>query len=462
MTDVTFESLGVSEPLLRALNTENYTHPTPIQGKAIPAILEGRDVLGLAQTGTGKTAAFGLPLLQRLSQDRNVAGPFATRALILAPTRELAVQISDSLKTYGCHLHLRSAVILGGVSQHKQVEAMRNGVDILVATPGRLLDLVRQKYVRLDKATTLVLDEADRMFDMGFIKDVRKLISFLPKQRLSLLFSATMPKEVAHLCDEVLRDPVRIEVTPKKVAAEAIEQKLYHVAVADKRGLLHKLLRDDEAMRRVIVFTRTKHGANKVEDQLNKAGFSADAIHGNKSQNARQRALEAFRSGEIRLLVATDIAARGIDIDDITHVVNFDLPHEPESYVHRIGRTARAGSAGIAIAFCAAEERQQLKAIEKLIRQPLTVIGTPEIEAMPAQENHAPRHNPRGHRPHGHKPGGHKHGGHKPHGHKHDGNAHHANNHSGDNTAPRNDNNNRPRRRRKFRGSRNGGQQRAA
>jgi ATP-dependent RNA helicase RhlE len=448
----------VSEPLLRALNTENYTHPTPIQGKAIPAILEGRDVLGLAQTGTGKTAAFGLPLLQRLSQDRTVAGPFATRALILAPTRELAVQISDSLKTYGRHLHLRSAVILGGVSQHKQVEAMKNGVDILVATPGRLLDLVRQKYVRLDKATTLVLDEADRMFDMGFIKDVRKLISYLPKDRLSLLFSATMPREVAHLCGEVLRDPVRIEVTPKKVAADAIEQKLYHVAVADKRGLLHKLLRDDDAMRRVIVFTRTKHGANKVEDQLNKAGFSADAIHGNKSQNARQRALEAFRTGEIRVLVATDIAARGIDIDDITHVVNFDLPHEPESYVHRIGRTARAGSAGIAIAFCAAEERTQLRDIEKLIRHPLTVIGTPAIEAMPTQEAHAPRHNPRGnHRPHGHKKHGHKHNTHKPHGEKRDGQAANANG----NNAPRNDNNNRPRRRRKFRGNRNG-QQRAA
>ncbi|MGN6516085.1 MAG: DEAD/DEAH box helicase, partial [Rhizomicrobium sp.] len=450
-------------PLLRALNTENYTHPTPIQGKAIPAILEGRDVRGLAQTGTGKTAAFGLPLLQRLSQDRSVAGPFATRALILAPTRELAVQISDSLKTYGRHLHLRSTVILGGVSQNKQVEAMRNGVDIIVATPGRLLDLVRQKYVRLDKATTLVLDEADRMFDMGFIKDVRKLISYLPKDRLSLLFSATMPKEVAHLCAEVLRDPVRIEVTPKKVAADAIKQKLYHVAMQNKRGLLHKLLHDDDGMTRVIVFTRTKHGANKVEDQLNKAGFTADAIHGNKSQNARQRALEAFRAGDIRVLVATDIAARGIDIDDITHVVNFDLPHEPESYVHRIGRTARAGGTGIAIAFCDPSERSQLKDIEKLIRHPLTVIGTPEIEATPAAENHAPRHNPRSnHRPHGHKPGGHKHGGHKPHGHKHAGNAHHAHKQDGDNAAPRNDNNNRPRRRRKFRGNRNGGQQRAA
>jgi ATP-dependent RNA helicase RhlE len=375
---MTFQTLGVSEPLLRALVTENYTHPTPIQSQAIPAILEGRDVLGLAQTGTGKTAAFGLPLLQRLSQDRTVAGPHGVRALILAPTRELAVQISDSLKTYGRHLHLRHTVILGGVSQNKQVEAMRNGVDILVATPGRLLDLVRQKQVRLDKVTTLVLDEADRMFDMGFIKDVRKLVSYLPKQRLSLLFSATMPGEVAHLCAEVLTNPLRIEVTPKTITVEIIEQSVYHVATQDKRGLLHKLLQD-AAMKRVIVFTRTKHGANKVADQLGKNGFKADAIHGNKSQNARQRALESFREGKVRVLVATDIAARGIDIDDITHVVNFDLPNEPESYVHRIGRTARAGAGGTAIAFCDASERGQLKAIERLTRQTMKVVGTPPL-----------------------------------------------------------------------------------
>ena len=386
MTDQTFQTLGVSEPLLRALATENYTHPTPIQTQAIPAILEGRDVLGLAQTGTGKTAAFGLPLLQRLSQDRSVAGPHATRALILAPTRELAIQISDSLKTYGRHLHLRHTVILGGVSQNKQVEAMRNGVDILVATPGRLLDLVRQKQVRLDKCSILVLDEADRMFDMGFIKDVRKLVSYLPKQRLSLLFSATMPKEVAHLCGEVLHQPMRIEVTPQKIAVEIIEQSVYHVATQDKRGLLHKLLQD-EAMKRVIVFTRTKHGANKVADQLGKNGYKADAIHGNKSQNARQRALESFRSGHVRVLVATDIAARGIDIDDITHVVNFDLPHEPESYVHRIGRTARAGAGGTAIAFCDASERGQLKAIERLTRQTMKVVGTPPLPVPAANDD---------------------------------------------------------------------------
>ena len=394
MTDMTFQTLGVSEPLLRALATENYTHPTPIQTQAIPAILEGRDVLGLAQTGTGKTAAFGLPLLQRLSQDRTVAGPHGVRALILAPTRELAVQISDSLKTYGRHLHLRHTVILGGVSQNKQVEAMRHGVDILVATPGRLLDLVRQKQVRLDKCSILVLDEADRMFDMGFIKDVRKLVSYLPKQRLSLLFSATMPKEVAHLCNEVLHQPTRIEVTPQKVAVEIIDQSVYHVATQDKRGLLHKLLQD-QAMKRVIVFTRTKHGANKVADQLGKQGFTADAIHGNKSQNARQRALESFREGKVRVLVATDIAARGIDIDDITHVVNFDLPHEPESYVHRIGRTARAGAGGTAIAFCDASERNLLKAIERLTRQPMKIVGTPPLPVSAPAANDDTREHPK-------------------------------------------------------------------
>ena len=378
MTDMTFAALGLAEPLLRTLADENYTHPTPIQTQAIPAILEGRDVLGLAQTGTGKTAAFGLPLLQRLAEDKTAAGPHGARALILAPTRELAVQICDSIRTYGRHLKLRHTVILGGVNQGRQVEAMRHGVDILVATPGRLLDLVNQKHVRLGAVKTLIIDEADRMFDMGFIKDVRKLVNHLPKQRHSMLFSATMPNEVAHLVAEVLHQPVRIEVSPKKIAADNIEQFVYHVAVRDKRALLHDLLRND-AMKRVIVFTRTKHGANKVADQLAKSGISSDAIHGNKSQNARQRALEMFRSGKCRVLVATDIAARGIDIDGITHVVNYELPHEPESYVHRIGRTARAGTGGAAIAFCDSEERGSLKAIERLIRHPLKVIGTPPL-----------------------------------------------------------------------------------
>ncbi|HEY2068356.1 MAG TPA: DEAD/DEAH box helicase [Rhizomicrobium sp.] len=377
---MTFASLGIAEPLLRALADENYTNPTPIQAQAVPAILGGRDVLGLAQTGTGKTAAFGLPLLQRLAEPHKPLMAKSVRALILAPTRELAVQIGDSLRVYGRHLKLRHAVVLGGVNQTRQVEALRQGVDVLVATPGRLLDLVQQKHVRLDSVSMLVIDEADRMFDMGFIRDVRRLVAALPKQRHSLLFSATMPKEVAHLVAEILHDPVRIEVTPAKVTADKIDQRVYHVGAQDKRGLLRDLLRDD-AMRRVIVFTRTKHGANKVSEVLSKSGISSDAIHGNKSQNARQRALESFREGKVRVLVATDIAARGIDVDGITHVVNYELPEVAESYVHRIGRTARAGSGGTAIAFCDPSERTLLRDIERLVRAPLTVVG-----AQPSNE----------------------------------------------------------------------------
>jgi ATP-dependent RNA helicase RhlE len=384
---MTFASLGVAEPLLRALATENYANPTPIQTIAIPAILSGRDVLGLAQTGTGKTAAFGLPLLQHLAANQMPLQPRSVRALILAPTRELAVQIGDSLKTYGRHLKLRHAVVLGGVNQSRQVEALKGGVDVLVATPGRLLDLVQQKHIRLDGASFLVIDEADRMFDMGFIRDVRRLVAALPKKRHSMLFSATMPKEVAHLVAEILHDPIRIDISPAKITADKIDQRVYHVATSEKRGLLRELLRDD-AMARVIVFTRTKHGANKVADQLAKSGVSADAIHGNKSQNARQRALDAFREGSARVLVATDIAARGIDVDGITHVVNYELPNIAESYVHRIGRTARAGSGGIALAFCDPSERQFLKDIERLVREPLKIVGAPPLpmSATPAAE----------------------------------------------------------------------------
>ena len=374
MTHSTFTTLGLAEPLLRALASENYLVPTPIQAQAVPLILAGRDVLGLAQTGTGKTAAFGLPLLQHLSEKRQGNTPHAPRALILAPTRELAVQIDESLRTYGRHLKLRHAVILGGVNQHRQVQTMRGGVDVLVATPGRLLDLINQKHVRLNAVSILVIDEADRMFDMGFIRDVRKIVSYVPRQRQSLLFSATMPTEVAHLVAEVLRDPVRIDVSPKTIMADKIEQRVYFVPAQDKRPLLNNLLAD-AAMKRVIVFTRTKHGANKVAEHLERAGHRTEAIHGNKSQNARQRALEAFRQGRSRVLVATDIAARGIDIDDVTHVVNFELPDVAESYVHRIGRTARAGSAGIAIAFCDPSERPSLRAIEKLVKQDLTVMA---------------------------------------------------------------------------------------
>ena len=385
MTPVNFSTLGLAEPLLRALATENYTVPTPIQAQAIPLILAGRDILGLAQTGTGKTAAFGLPLLQHLSKERKAYAPKSPRALILAPTRELAVQIDESLRTYGRHLKLRHAVILGGVNQHRQVQVMRGGVDVLVATPGRLLDLISQKHVHLNTVSMLVIDEADRMFDMGFIRDVRKIVSRVPRERQSLLFSATMPDEVAHLVAEVLRDPVRIDVSPKTVTADKIEQRVYFVPAQDKRPLLNTLLAD-ASMKRVIVFTRTKHGANKVAENLEKAGHRAAAIHGNKSQNARQKALEDFRLGRSRVLVATDIAARGIDIDDVTHVVNFELPDVAESYVHRIGRTARAGSAGIAIAFCDPSERPSLKAIERLVKQDLTVMAGERYVPAPKPE----------------------------------------------------------------------------
>ncbi|MEI9928982.1 MAG: DEAD/DEAH box helicase [Rhizomicrobium sp.] len=374
MTVPAFSALGLSEALLRVLETENYTQPTPIQSQTIPLILSGRDVLGIAQTGTGKTAAFGLPLLQRLAVDRKPPAPNGTRALILAPTRELAIQISESLKVYGKPYGYRQAIVMGGVSSHGQIHTMRNGVDILIATPGRLLDLVKQRAIRLDQVSMLVVDEADRMLDMGFIRDVRRIVQALPKARQSMLFSATMPEDVVHLAHEMLKDPVRIDVAPQTVTADRIEQRLFHVQTQDKRKLLVDLLHDPK-LARVIVFTRTKHGANKVVEHLEKAGIPADAIHGNKSQNARQRAMENFRSGRARLLVATDIAARGIDVDGITHVVNFELPNEPESYVHRIGRTARAGAEGIAISFCAPDERGYLRDIERLVKRKITVVG---------------------------------------------------------------------------------------
>ena len=417
MTDLTFVSLGVAEPILRALAAENYTHPTPIQGKAIPALLEGRDLLGIAQTGTGKTAAFGLPLLQKLSTGHVPPGPKQTRALILAPTRELAVQIEQSLRTYGRFLNLKLAVILGGVSQNNQVRAMARGVDILVATPGRLLDLVQQKHVRLDAVECFIVDEADRMLDMGFIRDVRKLVALLPKKRQSMLFSATMPDDIAKLADEMLNQPQRIEIAPQGRTADRVTQKLYFVPMPQKRQLLSELLKD-VSLNRVIVFTRTKHGANRVAEHLSRTGVVAEAIHGNKSQNARQRALEMFRDGKARVLVATDIAARGIDIDNISHVVNFELPNEPESYVHRIGRTARAGTDGIAISFCDASERDYLRDIERLIRMKIEVVAheLPELTEEQRRQQEEPR------RPHGHRHGGKPHGHHKPGGGHHHGN----------------------------------------
>ena len=403
MTNPSFTELGIAEPLRRALVAEGYTEPTPIQVRAIPVLLAGQDLLGLAQTGTGKTAAFALPLLQQLSVGHEQRRPRSVRALILAPTRELAIQIHDSFRTYGRHLHIRNAVIVGGVSQQAQIKALAGGLDILVATPGRLLDLMNQGHVRLDGVTHLVLDEADRMLDMGFIRDIRKIIAALPRKRHSMLFSATMPADVEHLAQSILHQPVRIDVSPPKRTAENIDQRVYYVAAGEKRALLATLLKD-AALARVLVFTRTKHTANRVADHLDKNGFSADAIHGNKSQGARQRALERFRSGDARVLVATDIAARGIDIDNITHVINFELPNEPESYVHRVGRTARAGAAGIAIAFCDPAENGYLRDIEKLTKSSLTVVqGERGADQAPAKSarNYArktPFHAKRGNR----------------------------------------------------------------
>ncbi len=383
MTNSSFTGLGIAEPICRALAAENYTQPTPIQEQAIPVLFAGRDLLGLAQTGTGKTAAFALPLLQLLSTGHEQRRPRTVRALILAPTRELAIQIFDSLKVYGRFLHLRNTVIVGGVGQQPQIKAIAGGVHILVATPGRLLDLVQQGHVRLDAVSHLVLDEADRMLDMGFIRDIRKIVAALPRKRQSMLFSATMPTDVEHLANSILHQPVRIDVSPPKRTAENIEQRVFFVATPEKRALLASLLADS-SLERVLVFTRTKHAANRVAEHLDKTGFSAEAIHGNKSQGARQRALERFRSGDARILVATDIAARGIDIDNVTHVINFELPNEPESYVHRIGRTARAGATGIAISFCDASENGHLKQIEKLTRAPLTIMqGRPSTSHAP-------------------------------------------------------------------------------
>ena len=392
-----FSELGLRTELQQALTDSGYTSPTPIQSQAIPHLLAGRDLLGIAQTGTGKTAAFALPILQRLAAAAAKRLPGETRTLILTPTRELAIQIGDSFKRYGAHLGLRHTVIFGGVGQNPQVEAMRRGVDILVATPGRLLDLMNQGHVRLSHLETFVLDEADRMLDMGFIHDVRKIVAALPKQRQTLLFSATMPGEIADLAARLLKEPVRVEVTPQATTVERIEQRVLFAPVADKRRVLVDLLRDP-AMIRTIAFTRTKHGANRVAEHLDKAGIAAAAIHGNKSQNARQAALAAFRSGKLRVLVATDIAARGIDIDGVSHVVNFDLPNEPETYVHRIGRTARAGKDGRAISLCAPDERGFLKDIEKLIRRKIDGAEAPvPTQTQATHIQSAPRHSEQRH-----------------------------------------------------------------
>ena len=372
MNSPSFADFDFVEPIRLTLQNENYTTPTPIQAQAIPHLLAGRDLLGCAQTGTGKTAAFALPILNRLAQSRRAPVPRKPRVLILAPTRELAQQIDESFTTYGRGLKFRQVVVVGGVSQQPQTRVLNRGVDILVATPGRLLDLMNQGAVRLDGLDTFVLDEADRMLDMGFLPSIERIIAALPAERQSLFFSATMPPALAPLVGKLLRDPIRIAVAPQATTAERIEQHVMFVAREDKKALLQDIL-SDSAVSRAIVFARTKHGADKLAKWLDAVGISTDSIHGDKSQAARQRALYGFRDGRTRVLVATDIAARGIDIDDISHVINFDLPVEPENYVHRIGRTARAGAEGIALTFCDADERAALRGIEKMIKQQIPV-----------------------------------------------------------------------------------------
>lgn len=372
---MTFQDLKLIEPIAKALQEEGYTTPTPIQAKAIPIILDQKDLLGCAQTGTGKTAAFAIPMLQLLHN--NPVGKFERshiRALILTPTRELAIQIGESFAAYGRHTNIKHTVVFGGVGQKPQTDALQRGVDVLVATPGRLLDLINQGFIKLNQLEFFVLDEADRMLDMGFVHDVKKVIKLLPAKRQSLFFSATMPPAIVTLANTILRNPLKIEVTPVSSTADTIRQSVYFVDKSDKNSLLLHILKD-ESIATALVFTRTKHGADKVVKVLRKAGVSSEAIHGNKSQNARQNALKNFKSQTTRVLVATDIAARGIDVDDLTHVINYEIPNIPETYVHRIGRTGRAGAKGTAFSFCDLDEKAYLKDIHKLIAKNIPVVN---------------------------------------------------------------------------------------
>ena len=381
-----FSELNLAEPLQRAIRAEDYSTPTPIQAQAIPHLLLGRDLLGSAQTGTGKTAAFALPILHGLETKRRPAAAGAPSTLVLSPTRELAIQIGQSFQTYGQFVRFRQAVIYGGVHQNSQVRALKRGAHVVVATPGRLIDLMEQGHIRLDRLETFVLDEADRMLDMGFLPALKRIISELPAERQSMFFSATLPPKITQLARHLLRDPVAVDVTPKSKRIDQIEQRVMFVEHGGKRALLNEILKDRD-VERALVFTRTKRMANTVAEKLMQSGIKATAIHGNKSQAARQRALEAFRSNHVRVLVATDVAARGIDIDGITHVVNFDMPMEPESYIHRIGRTGRAGAEGIALSFCSDGERGELRAIERLVgRKLLMADGELQPERDPASE----------------------------------------------------------------------------
>ena len=392
-----FDQLGLIEPLLKALKAEGYTTPTPVQQQCIPYALDGKDVLGCAQTGTGKTAAFALPILQRLhTTNQNGRGYKHIRALVLTPTRELAVQIDESFAAYGRNTSITGQVIFGGVSQHTQTQALRNGTDVLVATPGRLLDLMNQGYVHLDHLEIFVLDEADRMLDMGFIHDVKRIIRALPQERQTLFFSATMPPQISQLADSLLYNPAKVEVTPVSSTVERIAQQVYFVAKRNKKDLLIHLLQT-AGIGRALVFTRTKHGADRLVKDLKNANINAAAIHGDKSQQARQYALQQFKAGRLKILVATDIAARGIDIDELTHVINYDMPNVPETYVHRIGRTGRAGAAGTAISFCDGEERSDLRDIQKLTAQTIPVIEEHPFKMSAADlapRTHAPQQRP--------------------------------------------------------------------
>ena len=376
-----FKELNVIEPVLKAISEAGYEKPTEIQENSIPVVLKGRDILGCAQTGTGKTAAFAIPIIQNIVTAKGNSKERSIKALIVAPTRELAIQIEENFTIYAKYLDIKNTVIFGGVNQTSQVRKINAGVDVLVATPGRLLDLVNQRHIDLSNVKYFVLDEADRMLDMGMIHDVKKIISKLPKERQNLLFSATMPKEVTKLVNSILKNPVKVEVQPVSSTAEIISQGVYFVPKKNKKSLLIHLLKD-ESIKSVIVFSRTKHGANKIAKDLEKAGIQSAAIHGNKSQNQRQLALNNFKEGNIRVLVATDIAARGIDIDELSHVINYDLPDVAETYVHRIGRTGRAGASGVAITFCDEEEKAMFRSIEKVIGKTIPILAEEEYEII--------------------------------------------------------------------------------
>jgi ATP-dependent RNA helicase RhlE len=391
---MSFTSLKLIEPVMKALAAEGYTIPTPIQQQAIPHVLAGRDLQGCAQTGTGKTAAFAIPIIQLLYQQRT-SKP-GIKALVITPTRELAIQIEESFATYGKFTNIRHTIVYGGVSQSPQTSALKRGVDVLVATPGRLLDLMNQGFISLRQLEIFVLDEADRMLDMGFINDIRKVIQQLPAKRQTLFFSATMPNEIQKLASVLLKDPVKVEVTPPTSTVDKIAQSIYHTSKADKPKMLLHLLREQK-IATALVFTRTKHGADKVVKFLHRADIKAAAIHGNKSQNARQAALNDFKLGRLKVLVATDIAARGIDIDELSHVFNYDLPNVPETYIHRIGRTGRAGLDGTAIAFCDTDERKELRDIEKLISKKIPMVAEHPYANNPVSQPQSNRQ-PRNHR----------------------------------------------------------------